>query len=351
MNAIVIGPVVALLLSTTLACSWLASDLTEGDRQPPPPPPAVSLERDGSPGPVDSLAPNDASPLVNDDQQQSALTPAPSPVSDEGPPVTLEELHKVPPLPVLSQEGVPEPIRGVPGTWCADEQGNPVRRCPRPDRSSELDSYTEIEDGEKLLIRFQPDVAPGTWPEAIFAQVYSKSGGFMIEFIEVTPVDPVLQLDLGPGAYNVNLIVRWPYPQGGIESRFGLTIPGDPIVRSECIMTLLGTDAVILFDPANDPAPTMVDPVNNAGCRFDRPIASVTVTLSDAGVNRFSETFYLDPPSMTFGLPLSPDLNSDRTPDRLPPGVYKRGIVVTATDGSEKGIGPHFFDSVTVPDP
>ena len=46
---------------------------------------------------------------------------------------------------------------------------------------------------------------------------------------------------------------------------------------------------------------TAKDSANRAGCRFNKPIARVSLTL-DNGAQTYTEIFHFDPPSLSFGL-------------------------------------------------
>ena len=99
-------------------------------------------------------------------------------------------------------------------------------------------------------------------------------------------------------------------------------------------MTQIGGDLGIVLRSLDDRMRTAADSANRAGCRFNKPIARVSLTL-DRGAHSYSEVFHIDPPAVRFSLPLPEDLVSETSGGPLPPGDYARRIVAVSEDGGE----------------
>ena len=61
-----------------------------------------------------------------------------------------------------------------------------------------------------------------------------------------------------------------------------------------------------MIDSVDDPARTAPDPFNGAGFRFTREVSEVVLTRESED-RTYVETFRLEPPSLTVGLPLIDD--------------------------------------------
>ena len=90
-----------------------------------------------------------------------------------------------------------------------------------------------------------------------------------------------------------------------------------------------------MLSSLDDRLRTAADSANSAGCRFNKPIASISLTLDSDDSSPYTETFTVEPPSLTVGFPLPEDLVSEKTGGPLPPGKYSRRIVAVAEDGDE----------------
>ena len=90
----------------------------------------------------------------------------------------------------------------------------------------------------------------------------------------------------------------------------------------------------IVLRSLDDRMRTAKDSANRAGCRFNKPIARLSLTLDD-GAQTYTEIFHFDPPSLSFGLPLPEDSASETSGGPLPPGDYSRRIVAIGKDGDE----------------
>ncbi len=128
----------------------------------------------------------------------------------------------------------------------------------------------------------------------------------------LAPTYPALDLDLAPGQYHIRVIGQWPDNPGAayvdrryndVAYEFDLSVPGDVELRAECASTPIGGDITITLASLADPLRTAPDSANHAGCRFNKPIASVSLTLEN-GARSYTELFHIDPPSLSVGFPL-----------------------------------------------
>ena len=241
--------------------------------------------------------------------------------------VSETALQSALPAPVISLERRGELIEGSRGPWCWSEDGGPDRECVDTVPWYGVDSYAETTSGEPIAVRIDAE----TRPDKLFAQVHTEPGEIMVDFIRLWAENPVLKLEVGPGEYNVRLIGQW--QEGEVSYEFGLRIPGAVQLRAGCETTLIGGDLSLVLDSVDSPERTAIDGANFGGCRFNKPIARVVLTLEGAG--SYAETFQIDPPSATIGLPLPEGLASEKTLERLPPGEYSRRMVAVTVDGEE----------------
>lgn len=169
------------------------------------------------------------------------------------------------------------------------------------------------------------------------------------------PTYPVLDLDLAPGQYHIRVIGQWPNNPGAayvdrryndVAYEFGLSVPGDVELRAECASTLIGGDITITLASLADPLRTAPDSANQAGCRFNKPIASVSLTLEN-GARSYTEQFPIDPPSLSVGFPLPPESVSEAS------GDYTRRLVANSNDGDQVELTTMnaFLPTVTVAGP
>ena len=166
----------------------------------------------------------------------------------------------------------------------------------------------------------------------------------MVDFIQLGTTYPVLDLDLDPGDYHIRLIGQWQYNEttdyterryDEVSYEFGLSVPGEVELLAECVGTLIGGDLTIVLSSLDDRLRTAIDSANSGGCRFNKPIARVSLTLNSDSFPPYTETFDIEPPSLTVGFPLPEDIVSEKTGGPLPPGKYSRRIVAVAEDGDE----------------
>ena len=260
----------------------------------------------------------------------------------------------VPPLPVIALEHSSGLVWGSPSSYCwrfgkADE---PV--CEQYLPGSGVNTYPGIVPGKQIHIRVDSE----TRPDKMFAQVYTKDGNIMVDFLQLGTRYPVLDLDLDPGDYYIHLIGQWQYNEtteyverryNQVTYEFGLSVAGTVELISECGGTLVGVGPVLLLDSIDDRLRTAVDSANGAGCRFNKPIARVLLVLDSNDAGPYSETFHIDPPSLTIGFPLPEDTASESSGGPLPPGDYSRRVSAFTADG-EKWQAPadFFLETVTI---
>ena len=100
-------------------------------------------------------------------------------------------------------------------------------------------------------------------------------------------------------------------------------------------MTVIGADPVLSLKSLDDPKRTAPDDANGMGCRFNKPIASVVMTLHSDSLGSYTETFDIDPPSITLSFPLRDNIASQKTGGPLPAGEYSRRVVAITEEGEE----------------
>ena len=261
----------------------------------------------------------------------------------------------VPPLPTMALEQPRGLLWGSPSSYCwrFQETSDPV--CEQYPPGSGVNSYPEVVPDRQVPIRIESEATP----DKMFGQVYTRHGNILVDFLRLGTVHPVLDLDLAPGDYHVRLEGQWQYNDTSnyIERQyntvgylFGLSVPGAVALISECGSTAVGGDVRIVLISLDDQLRTAMDRVNLGGCRFNKPIARISLTLNSVAAGTYTETFYVDPPSLTVSFPLPDDLASERVGEPLPPGEYSRRMVALTADGEEREItfGDDFLNTVTI---
>ena len=225
----------------------------------------------------------------------------------------------------------------------------------RPDRVCEeytiwsgVREYPETALGAHIPIKIDAD----TRPTKMFAQVFTRPGTIMVGGLRrLSTISPGLDLaGLGPGVYNIRLIGYW--EDNKVAYEFGLRIPGVVKLKSlSAVRQLAGADPILALESLDDRLRTAPDSANSGGCRFNKPIAHVSMTLQNNDFGPYTETFHIDPPSVSVSFPLRDGRTSERSGDPLPPGQYSRRIVVVVEDGEELDISWAFQDVVTLAGP
>ena len=245
----------------------------------------------------------------------------------------------VPPLPVMWLEHPSGSIWGSPSSYCWRVKDGGGRVCHEYEFWSGIDDYPETAPGKQIPIGIESE----TTPDRVFVQVFTRHGNLMADFVQLAPTYPVLDLSLDPGDYNIRVIGQWQDNPGAayvdrryndVAYEFGLRVPGVIQLIADCTSTLIGGDISISLGSLNDPLRTAPDSANHAGCRFNKPIARVSLTLDD-GAQSYTELFHIKPPSLSIGFPLPAELVSETSADPLPPGEYTRRIVAHSDDGDE----------------
>ena len=241
-------------------------------------------------------------------------------------------------LPILSltHDGRTLEARRYEGCWTPPAASE--FQCVESSPSGELESYHEIESGDRIAITITPDERP----TKLMATIFTRPGEILLGgLMHLSQVKPELVVDMPPGRYNVRLHAQW--FEGGSEINHkvnyvvGIEIPGEVALKRECMSTAQGGILGILLESLDDPARTAVDAVNFGGCSFNKEISHVVLTLENDSF-RYVETFQLDPPSLQVGLPISEDTVSQSTGGPLPPGLYERRIVALTAGGAETEI-------------
>ena len=260
----------------------------------------------------------------------------------------------VPPLPVMALEHPSGLVWGSPNSYCwyLEEAAEPV--CEQYRIGSGIDAYPELVPGKQVPVRIESE----TRPDKMFVRVHTRHGNIIVDFLQLGTRYPVLDIDLDPGDYYIHLIGQWQYNETAeynerrynqVTYEFGLSVPGTIELVSECASTTIGVGPVLMLDSSDDPLRTAVDQANNAGCKFNKPIARVLLTLDSEDSGPYTETFLIDPPSLTVGFPLPEDTLSESSGGPLPPGDYSRRVSAFTADGDEwKASTDLFLDTVTI---
>ena len=269
-----------------------------------------------------------------------SATPAPTRV------VQWPDNWPVPPLPVMSLQHEDGPIQGDPRSYCWQFEGATDRVCEEEYPWSGLWQYREIASHQRIPIMIEAE----TRPTKLFARVHTKPGNILVGGLRLlSTVNPRLDLELSPGEYNVVLIGYW--QDNEVSYEFGLIVPGEVELKAECEMTVVGRDPVLSLTSLDDPQRMAPDDANVMGCRFNKPIASVIMTLHSDTLGSYTETFHIDPPSITIGFPLRVNRASQKTGGPLPAGEYSRRIVAYTEEGEEWHFGPGLLEEVEIVGP
>ena len=264
-----------------------------------------------------------------------------SPIPIPGPPVpaTAAPVVSEATLPSLTvvHEGRVVEARRYEGCWTPDSSSD--FQCVETSPLGQQQTYTEVESGDSIEIEITPD----SRPTKLMATIFTHPGEVMAsDLLHLSVVERELVVDLPPGGYNIRLHAQWfeggSRPNYKVNYVFGIIIPGEPELKGGCMSTAIGGIMGIVLESLDDPLRTAVDPVNSRGCRYNIPIAKVRLVLEDSEGRRFTETFYVDPPSLTIPLPVPEDVSSVSEGGPLPPGEYSRRIVIVAEDGTEQAM-------------
>ena len=289
-----------------------------------------------------SASSDDAAPATTHKPAAPMPTDTPAAEPDNDAPATTRvwpDSWPVPPLPVMWLVHPSESVWGSPQRYCWHLGADSSRVCKEYNIWSGVSAYPEAVPGKRILVRIESD----TPPENVFAQVFTRRGDLMVEFLQLGPNHPALDLDLDPGDYHIRVIGQWPYPDPSaplgrryneVAYEFGLHVPGAVELIGGCDMTEIGGDVSIRLHSLDDRLRTAADSANHAGCRFNKPVARVSLTLEN-GAQTYTEVFRFTPPLHEFGLPLPEDLNSETSGGPLPPGDYSRRMVAVTEDGDE----------------
>ena len=223
------------------------------------------------------------------------------------------------------------------GCWTPDSSSG--LQCVETSPRGEQQSYAEVESGDSIEIEITPD----SRPTKLLATIFTQPGEVMVsDLLHLSPAERELVVDMPPGRYNVRLHAQW--FEGGSEIQhkvnyvFGLRVPGEPELKRQCSSTAIGGIMGIVLESLDDPLRTAVEPINSRGCTFNKPIAKVRLVLEGSTGRRYTETFHIDPPSVTIPLPVPEDVSSTREGGPLPAGEYSRRIAVVAEDGTENDL-------------
>ena len=252
----------------------------------------------------------------------------------------------MPPLPVMSMQHQDVLVHGDPHAYCWQFEWAADRVCQEEFIWSGLDLYTQISSHQRIQIIIEAE----TTPTKLFAQVYTKPGNIMVGGLRrLSAVNPKLDLDLSPGEYNVRLIGYW--QDNEVSYEFGLAVPGQAALIGGCGSTDIDVDPVLSLKSLDDPMRTAADDANRMGCRFNKPIASVVLTLHNDTLGTYTETFRMDPPSTSFGFPLGDNVASEKSGGPLPAGKYSRRMVAYTEEGEEGSFGPGLLEEVEIAGP
>ena len=276
----------------------------------------------------------------------------PAPVSSR---VVYPASWPVPPLPVMALEHPSGLVWGLPSSYCWKFEEADEPACEEYSLWSAIDAYPEATGDKQIHVRVDSE----TRPDKMFAQVYTRHGNIMVDFLQLGTEYPVLDLELDPDDYHVRLIGQWQYNKTAdyldrkynkVAYGFGLSVPGEVALIAECAYTLIGGNVDIVLKSLDDRLRTAKDSVNSAGCKFNKPIVRISLTLASEDAT-YTETFRIDPPSLDVGFPLPDDLVSENSGETLTPGDYSRRIVATAEDGDEWEASDSFLKTVTIAGP
>ena len=264
-------------------------------------------------------------------------TALPTPIP--GSPATAVPVVSEVTLPSLTviHDGRTIQARRFEGCWTPDSSSG--LQCVETSPRGEQQSYAEVESGDSIEIEITPD----SRPTKLLATIFTQPGEVMVSgLLHLSPAERELVVDMPPGRYNVRLHAQW--FEGGSEVQhkvnyvFGLRVPGEPELKRQCSSTVIGGIMGIVLESLDDPLRTAVEPINSRGCTFNKAIAKVRLVLEGSTGRRYTETFHIDPPSVTIPLPVPEDVSSTREGGPLPAGEYSRRIAVVAEDGTENDL-------------
>ena len=234
-------------------------------------------------------------------------------------------------LPALSLEYRGKAIEGHRTESCQRPPGREERECTEISNWKDVDSFTEVPSGETLAIRHTSD----TLPSRMYVYSVSEPGDVGGEFIMLYQGQDTFVLEEGSGSHKVRVTADWAEDEVQISYGFGLRIPGIAELTSECASTAVGGILGIVLESLEDPNRTAFEAVNHSGCRFNKRIAKARLYLDGDAGRSYTETFLLEPPSLTLPFPVPEDVSSIKEGGPLPPGEYSRQITVIAVDGEE----------------
>ena len=263
-------------------------------------------------------------------------TPEPTVVPTADPTATAVPVVSWATLPTLAVIHEGRTIRSHRYRGCWTQDTSSEMECAETSPVGLVQDHVEIENGDSLEVRISPNRRPARLQASFFAHPGWISAGGVVH---LSPVERVLAVDMPPGRYDIVLNAQW--QEGGpnvryqVDHVFGIMVPGEPLLRRSCTSTLIGGILGVVIYSLDDRARTAPDPFNGAGCRFNREIAQVVLTLEGEN-QKYVETFRLEPPSLTVSLPLADDIASASMGEPPPPGLYTRRVVAVTTDGVEK---------------
>ena len=238
-------------------------------------------------------------------------------------------------LPALSLEYRGKAIEGHRTESCRRPPGREERECTEIRNWKDVDTYTEVPSGETLTIRYTSD----TLPSRMSVYSVTEPGDVGGDFIMLYRGQDTFVLEEGPGSHKVRVTADWAEGEVQVSYGFGLRIPGIAELTSECVSTAVGGILGIVLESFEDPNRTAFEAVNHSGCRFNKRIAKVRLSLDGGDGLSYTETFNLEPPSLTLPFPVPEDVSSVREGGPLSPGEYSRRITVVAVDGDEMDMG------------
>ena len=208
----------------------------------------------------------------------------------------------LPSLTVVHEGGTIQ-ARRYEGCWTPGP--SPGFQCVGTSPLGEQQSYTEVESVDSIKIEITPD----SRPTRLMATILTHPGEVMVSgLLHLSTVERELIVDVPPGSYNVRLHAQWfegeSRPRHKVNYVFGLRVPGEPELRGGCTSTAIGGIMGIVLESLDDTLRTAVDPINSRGCRYNIPIAKVRLVLEDSTGRMYTETFHIDPPSLTIPLPV-----------------------------------------------
>ena len=248
-------------------------------------------------------------------------------------------------LPTLTLEHKGKTFEGYRFEGCWQGAGGSGIQCVEGTPIDAVDNYIEVEPGDIITVRISPD----SRPTRLLASFYTEPGDLSVgSLVRLSPVEGELVIDHTPGIYNVRVNAQWfeggARPDHKVSYVFGLSIPGEAELRSGCGSTDMGGIMGIVLESLEDPDRTAFEAVNKKGCRLNKRVVQVRLVLEGDGGHEYTETFQIEPPSLTVSFPLSEHVPSVKSGGPLPHGEYSRSIIAVTVDGEEvafdlKGVG------------